>query len=214
MKIKRGTAAVFICICMILSAFPAFSASVPTIYVKDAMAGAGEAVTVDVMISDNPGFNTFRFGFDYDTTAMTLDSVKLSTRFPGQFMYIKKAVWVASSDNFTNGTVLTLTFNVSKDAACGDYPVSVTFSPGDICNFSEQLVSFSSIPGKVSVVNMRPGDINRDGKINAVDSNLLKSLVLGNVALTPDEIKNADLNGDGKLNAIDTNLIKSIILGN
>ncbi|ADL50930.1 glycosyl hydrolase family 8 [Clostridium cellulovorans] len=55
------------------------------------------------------------------------------------------------------------------------------------------------------------GDVNGDGKVNAIDLAVLKSHLLGNnVAINKD---NANLNGDSAINAIDLALLKKKILG-
>ena len=213
MKRKCAITALIICMCIIICSVPVSASDVPTVYIKDTKAKAGSTFTVDVMISGNPGINTFRFGFDYDTSLLTLDSAKVSSDFPGQFMFIKKAVWLASSDNYNNGTLLTLTFTLNDNAPVGDTPIAVTFSRGDICNFSEQLVEFTSVPGKITVISPAPGDINCDGKVNAVDCNLLKMMVIGEYYGSPEATKYADLDSNGKINSVDANIIKALIVG-
>ncbi len=53
------------------------------------------------------------------------------------------------------------------------------------------------------------GDVNRDGKVNILDVNLVTTMILGRIM----EAVNADLDGDGKVNAKDINLLKKIVLG-
>lgn len=62
-------------------------------------------------------------------------------------------------------------------------------------------------------VSALPGDINGDGKVNAVDSNLMKQIILDSMKPNEKEFAAADINGDGKVNAVDANLQKQIILG-
>jgi len=61
------------------------------------------------------------------------------------------------------------------------------------------------------------GDVNDDGKINAVDSNLMKHLIMGKkLGLNiPERILNAlaDVNRDGVINGVDSNILKRIITG-
>ena len=59
------------------------------------------------------------------------------------------------------------------------------------------------------------GDINSDGTINAVDSNLLKRIIAGTLDMEDEETvaKAADINGDGTVNAVDSNLLKRVIAG-
>ncbi len=55
------------------------------------------------------------------------------------------------------------------------------------------------------------GDVNGDGQVNAIDSNILKRHVAGT---TDDIVKiNADMNGDSRVDAIDSNLLKRLVAG-
>ena len=59
------------------------------------------------------------------------------------------------------------------------------------------------------------GDVNLDGQVNAVDSNLLRRCVGGayTIEVGSDSFKAADINGDGQINSIDSNLLKRIVAG-
>ena len=56
------------------------------------------------------------------------------------------------------------------------------------------------------------GDINCDGKVDTLDTTLLKRYLLRAVSLTGDGLKNADINGDGSVDPLDLVLLKRIIL--
>ncbi len=56
-----------------------------------------------------------------------------------------------------------------------------------------------------------PGDINGDGLVTAIDSNLLKRILAG--ASITDSVPEADINGDSQVNAVDSNIIRRIIAG-
>ena len=56
------------------------------------------------------------------------------------------------------------------------------------------------------------GDLNNDGKFNAIDSNLMRSCILGNDTRAPATYA-ADINGDGKVNVSDSAILKKMILG-
>lgn len=62
-------------------------------------------------------------------------------------------------------------------------------------------------------VEYQPGDINMDSKVNAVDSNLLRQMILGSMEGTKEEKLAADINEDLKINTVDSNLMKQLILG-
>ena len=51
------------------------------------------------------------------------------------------------------------------------------------------------------------GDVNKDGKVNAVDSQLVLQASVGKKKLTDEQNKIADMNADGKVNAVDAQTI-------
>ncbi len=55
------------------------------------------------------------------------------------------------------------------------------------------------------------GDLDEDGKITPLDSNLLKKYMTGNRVEINET--NADINGDSEINSIDSNYLKRIIVG-
>ncbi|MBE6586802.1 MAG: hypothetical protein E7647_00130 [Ruminococcaceae bacterium] len=55
------------------------------------------------------------------------------------------------------------------------------------------------------------GDVNGDGDINAVDTNMLKRFIGGTT--TDIVVFNSDMNGDGSIDAIDSNLLKRLVAG-
>ncbi|MBE6588249.1 MAG: hypothetical protein E7647_07545 [Ruminococcaceae bacterium] len=57
------------------------------------------------------------------------------------------------------------------------------------------------------------GDLNNDGQINSIDSNLMKRFLVG-VSATEQAIDAADLDLDGRLNAMDAFLLKLKVSGN
>ena len=57
------------------------------------------------------------------------------------------------------------------------------------------------------------GDINGDGAINGKDSNLLKQILSGAVAVTEEMIAVCDMHKDGSINGMDANLLARYIAG-
>ncbi|MBQ7160663.1 MAG: hypothetical protein IJR90_03040 [Clostridia bacterium] len=122
-----------------------------TIRVGSASGKPGETVTVNVDFLDNPGFNTFALSIDYDAERLSLVDAAVNPDVGGQFAFSRKAVWLASADTDFCGTFLTLTFTILPDAPEGDAFVSVSYNPGDICNYNEQDVDFEIEAGAVTV---------------------------------------------------------------
>jgi xyloglucan-specific exo-beta-1,4-glucanase len=65
--------------------------------------------------------------------------------------------------------------------------------------------------GDISIQTILYGDVNKDGKINSVDSAIIKRYVSGTI----DNIDKtfADLNGDGTINSLDCSLMKRFLNG-
>ena len=57
------------------------------------------------------------------------------------------------------------------------------------------------------------GDINGDGKINAMDINIVKRILSGTMEPTEEQILAGDLDGNGTLNGIDSNFLSRIVAG-
>ncbi len=59
------------------------------------------------------------------------------------------------------------------------------------------------------------GDLNGDGQVSGIDSNIIKRIILGMISVDADSelYLNADINGDGFVNSRDSNLIKRLISG-
>ena len=57
------------------------------------------------------------------------------------------------------------------------------------------------------------GDLNGDGKINALDIIFVQRLIVGLDQLTDEKKALADINGDGKVNALDIIYIQRHIVG-
>ena len=54
------------------------------------------------------------------------------------------------------------------------------------------------------------GDLNGDGKVNSIDTNVMKRLMSGASTGSDEQNKAADVNGDGKVNSYDTNRLNSV----
>jgi hypothetical protein len=114
----------------------------PTVLsVKGTTAKSGDkAVTVTVELSGNPGILGMDFDVYYDDAVMTLVDAKSTIEDPGcvftppayyrnptAFLWdFQDAGWAA------DGTILTLTFDISETAPAGEYEVKLMYSYGNI----------------------------------------------------------------------------------
>lgn len=166
---------------------------------------AGDAkvstVSMSSLTPDSAGF--YRFVSEFPTTSIA---------FRTAFVYGEKSITLYG----------TLSLIKAADASCTQYGTqkySLKFdkvSYGTL--FSEAFENPQAKPLGHSFVNgscercgekCPVGDLNGDGKVNAIDANIMKQIVLG----TDAPCIQADINGDGKVNAVDSNLLKALILG-
>lgn len=114
----------------------------PTVLsVKDTRVKAGDkAVTVTVDISGNTGILGMDFDVYYDDAVMTLVDAKTAIDDPGSFFtppaYYRNPtsfLWDFQDTGWAaDGTVLTLTFDISESAPAGEYAVKLMYSYGNI----------------------------------------------------------------------------------
>ena len=104
------------------------------------------------------------------------------------------------------------TYKVFRREADGTYTdMNAEYKDGCLIfvtdHFSEYVVSADE-PSKSLI-----GDVNGDGKVNAVDAKLVLQYVSGSRTLTAEQMIAADVNGDGQVNAIDAKWILQIASG-
>lgn len=151
---------------MTLCAFGISAADEPTMTVSTVTAERGQTVTLDVVVSGNPGMNAAVLKPVYDETALELVSMKFNTTdFIGQEQYGKNAVWAASSDNTSNGTFLTLEFKVLEGASVGTTEVTLSnvdgyLKDGAVSNSAAETVNYKVVAGGVNVFDPTAPVIN------------------------------------------------------
>ena len=149
MKAKRTIACVA-ALAMLASSAISFSASAAnavTLKVGEATAQASESFTVDVSVKDVPAtkINVLDFALSYDSSALTIESVKLgpagdtasgdSTASEAPILSSKITMnavnisWSTGLDSASwiaeEGVVFTITGTVNADAADGKYPIQI-----------------------------------------------------------------------------------------
>lgn len=133
----------------------------PTFVVDAVTASKGETVTVPVSIVKNPGILGMTLTVQYDDTAMTLvnsangDALSmLSFTKPKRYKNGSIFTWYGEAleaGEISDGGVLVLTFTVAEDAAAGTYPVSVSYTEGDIFDADLSPISIRLQQGSVTV---------------------------------------------------------------
>lgn len=199
-----------------------FDENAPCITVGSKNAKAGQSVTLDVVLENNPGMWGMDLVVEYDKTQLTLTGVTNGTVF-------SDSEWVKGNlsgekyilsyeaneiENITNnGVVATLEFTVNEGATVDSLAaVTVSYKMGDIINIDFEDIGVAVVSGGVNIVDFIYGDLNSDGAVNKKDSLLLKMYLAGST--TDIDTDAADVFTDGIVNKKDSLLLKRYLAGN
>ena len=171
----------------------------------------GSDATVLISLGSNSGINGLEMDIYYDESAMSLKSARSCNGMTLAKSSLSgspyNAILTSSSDIFSTGALLQLTFAVSSDAECGQYPVYVIVSGCVSMDGKDVPADVSGCAVKVGE-KMR-GDLDGNGKINSSDSLLLrKYLARQSVDI---DAGDADLTGDGKVSGLDSLLLRKYL---
>lgn len=170
-------------ICMMLLLF----SGMHTIYAQSraeltASSGAGEKggrIDVSLELSGNPGIWGMKFKVGYNHQVLTLESVKAGNVFAEGEITLPESlnkeqfVFYASADKLENisvdGTVAVLSFSISDDAVCGDYPVTVDMI--QVIDVDGNDVDIVAANGRVTVADNSNGSGSDENGVSGDDSN-------------------------------------------
>lgn len=138
----------------------------------------GETISIPVRIEGNPGINTFSLGFEYDASKITLLDASPAPNLGGHFAYKRKAVWLNNKNIRYNGEILYLKFQIKQNAVASDTEVRVTYSPGEISNYEERNINFSTSSGVV-LIGITKNSLDRFLKI--ASSLIIKITLFANI---------------------------------
>lgn len=181
----------------------------------------GEVIPITISIQDNPGITSMTLDVNYDTNALTLKSVENANLLAGASFSTSnqlttnpyRLVWnIGTQNSISNGKLVTLYFEVKKNAEEGTYPITVTALENDIFNTSLENVPFTCSNGGITIKNaFQPGDVNHDSIVNAKDATLINQYYAGwDVNI---DLQTADVTGDGTINIKDATLILQYYAG-
>lgn len=227
MKIKRITALI-LCLTMLVCA--AFASAVCTSAASEATLNGTYSVeegklTLTLTLGSNPGINTLVAKLAYNADALTLDSVtngKVFSEENGGSMFetntANNPLTLYFEENgigniTANGVVATLVFTVNAESDDYGFVLAVDSNNTYACGEGIVPVDVPFAASAVTEFKGIPGDINGDGKVNAIDSNFIKRIILNSIQATPTQKIAADLNSDGKINSMDSALLKRKIMG-
>lgn len=202
--------------CMPVMAFAQSNTSV-VLTVDDVYATPGSTVTVDIELENNPGIlgATLSVSWDDGLTLTGHESgevfSELSYQGPSRLVSGCNFIWYGDAvSNIIDGTILTLTFNVTETAADAEiFDIEVTYDSADILDQSYNPVELTVNNGSVRIVTYKPGDVTDDDRINTLDLIKLSQYISDGKKTDPDGFNvtinesAADVNDDGRMNTLD-----------
>ena len=180
---------------------------------------AGVTVNVAVEIKNNPGVAGMQLKLFYDGNLKLTEVSQgralgsLDFTVPGDLNANPVVLpWDGLDADFSNGTILNLTFQVAEGAPEGFYPIEIECSKSGIYDDNLDDVTFEIINGGVEVVNYVPGDINGDGVVGTKDVTVLRRYIAGgyNVTVVDEAL---DVNRDDAITTKDVTALRRFIAG-
>ena len=179
--------------------------TVATMIAENVTVKAGETVEMTIVAKDLPAIKSLMLeSFQYDADALELVDVQLqmADAVIADWDSSEQIATVAFSENTDiNGTIMTLTFQVSNTAE-GDYTVSFQATANQRQGAgTDAPVEVTAQSGTVTVVTYQRGDVNGDGYVNSDDAIYLLRHTLSSNRYPINQ--SGDMNGDGYVNSDD-----------
>ncbi len=187
-------------------------------------AASGSTVELKIDITKNPSILGATLTVSWDE-ALTLIADKNGAAFAG-LTYQKPSRYQSSGTNFMwygsdleellDGTILTLTFQVSEDVEdAAELPVNITCS--GVYDVDQEPIGLTTVDGSVRIVNYLPGDVSGNDVIDTLDLVMLARYISDGCTTDPAGYNvtinesAADVNDDGRMDALDLIMISRYI---
>ena len=178
--------------------------STAVVYFEDVTANAGDSVTADLVIENNPGITQLTI----EVEGITVDSVTNGDM--GEATLANNVITVTAASVYSeNGCVAKITFTAGT---AGDIEVNLTSSAlndEDLVNVIDTVcnVSVKTAPSTVY------GDVDGDGDRDSGDLANLKLHLAGAKAIGDEGLVNPDVDGDGNIDSGDLATLKLLLAG-
>lgn len=198
-------------------------------------ATAGDTVSVNVRLANNPGIVSANINVAFDEgltlvgasngdvfpiTMSFIPPKQLSTvgRITGNCNFAWQGADIADAD-IKDGVILTLRFEVDAEAEIGDtYNITISARNNDIVDKNLQVIDLKPVTAKITVIDYTPGDVNDDGSISMLDTVLVSRYIVDGCMHDPNGYaihineKAADVNDDASISMLDTVLLSRYIV--
>lgn len=148
------------------------------ISVESKTADAGQTVSVDLTLSDNPGIIAARFDLTYDKERLELVKAEDKKLLSGAVFsqtyrsYPYVMLWnSATTKNFTSdGVLATLTFKVADNAKSGNAFINLSSGAGNIFDVNLKDVDIRINNGSINVINESEPEAETDNNDTVTDN--------------------------------------------
>ena len=154
----RKLMSVLLALTMIFSLLPTYALASESMQVTigGGTVKAGETVTVDISVTNNPGFANMSFYIEYDKNRLRLEEITGGTLFGDVTANVNNGFISAAKTNDVsgNGTIATLTFRALSSATSGETTISLKEDPnadGTFVNVNEESLVYNTVPGTITV---------------------------------------------------------------
>lgn len=154
----RKLMSVLLALTMIFSLLPTYALASESMQVTigGGTVKAGETVTVDISVTNNPGFANMSFYIEYDKNKLRLEEITGGTLFGDVTANVNLGFINAAKTNDVsgNGTIATLTFRALSSATSGETTISLKEDPnadGTFVNVNEESLVYNTVPGTITV---------------------------------------------------------------
>ena len=154
----RKLMSVLLALTMIFYLLPAYALASESMQVTigGGTVKAGETVTVDISVTNNPGFANMSFYIEYDKNKLRLEEITGGTLFGDVTANVNLGFINAAKTNDVsgNGTIATLTFRALSSATSGETTISLKEDPnadGTFVNVNEESLAYNTVPGTITV---------------------------------------------------------------
>lgn len=205
----------------------------PKLSIDSTEATPGDTFDVNVTLKNNPGIVSANLKITFDE-GLTLvgatngEAFSTLTYIPpkqlsstGRITSSCQFAWTGfdiADEDIKDGTVLTLTFEMSEEVEIGDtFNIAISSNAGDVIDKNLNQISLSA-QGLITAVDYTPGDINDDGSINMMDIVVLSRYIVDGCKYDPEGYavnineNAADVNADTNINMLDVVLISRYIV--
>ena len=138
-------------------------------------ANAGDSISIDVVLTYNPGFNALQLTPSYNSEVMTLNA-PTNGELIGDFLPGDNYNWINGfSDTYDDGLLVTLNFDISDAAPSGAYEVGFSYVQCISVDNGVKEIPLKVVPATVTVSGTAPqeiivGDLDNDGVVTDADA--------------------------------------------